>query len=184
MLRHRESHGEKRLACTSCTKTFYRKDHLDRHRTLLHNDSNQAIVKQSYVCDFCTKQFAKKFNLKRHIILCETAKKKVNKEQTVLQKMKYFSNLYREELELGKYIAKCLNENPDIIEQSLQPEYKHALSLYQQSRSTIDTNVITLNRPFINSCQVHAIKWTGTNVLGIQSFNTIVKYNYLRTSCR
>ena len=142
MLRHRKSHDEKRFPCPSCPKTFDRKDNLHRHRIRCQNDCNQTTAKQSFACEHCDKTFARKFNLNRHLIHCLATKK--TKEQKIQQRLKYFSDLHLETIELGKSIAKCLNENPDFIEESLPQEDKHALSLYQRSRSTIDVNTITL----------------------------------------
>jgi hypothetical protein len=76
--------------------------------------------------------------------LCNASKKKIHNKQKIQQRLKHFSDIHLETIELGKCISECLNDDPEIIEESLQPEYKQALSLYQQSRSRIDTNDITL----------------------------------------
>jgi hypothetical protein len=144
MIRHRKTHGEKQLVCTLCTKTFNRKNHLERHKVKFHSDGNQAKTKHRIVCEYCTKSFAKKFNLNRHLKLCNASKKKIHNKQKIQQRLKHFSDIHLETIELGKCISECLNDDPEIIEESLPEEDKHALSLYQRSRSTIDTNTITL----------------------------------------
>ena len=143
MLRHRKSHDEEGFGCSSCPKSFDRKDSLHRHHIRFHSVSEMTKVKHSFVCEHCDKTFARKFNLSRHLIDCQATKQKMN-DNILLQKLKHSSDLHLQTLELGKSISQCLNDHPEIIEESLQPEFKQALSLYQQSRATIDVNTITL----------------------------------------
>ena len=62
--------------CTSCDKSFPRKDKLESHIKIVHSnpldlDSNEKRItkmpEENIICELCGKSFRKKFDLKRHI---------------------------------------------------------------------------------------------------------------------
>ena len=92
---------------------------------------------------------------KRHQGMCikKTRLQNIHETAELQKELLKNSALYKEQLELGQAIAKCLHENKVIVEESLSEEHKRALQCYQQARQTIDMDVITL-RPW----QVQTLK--------------------------
>ena len=133
MIRHMKSHEGKRYRCATCSKSFGRKDDLQRHKTKFHSIHGQVKKKVSSACKYCAKSFARKFCLNRHLTVCEASIKNSHTDQKIRKRLKHYSDLYREEIEIGQTIAKFLWNHSDIPEESLSPEYKRVLYMYYQS---------------------------------------------------
>ena len=94
--------------CNSCDKYFPRKDKLESHIKIVHDnplDSNEKRItkasEKNIICDLCGKTFRKKYDLKRHIqsiheemkVKCETC----NKEFTQPGSLKIHIQRYHKE---------------------------------------------------------------------------------------
>ena len=54
----------KNFPCEKCEKSYGRKDHLNRHTKIVHEDIKGV---KKYTCEKCTKQFCTKESLKKHM---------------------------------------------------------------------------------------------------------------------
>ena len=70
--RHKSIHTPtESIACSSCNKTFFRKDALNRH---IQKKQCKGREKKIYICPKCGKQQPRKYHLERHLSTCMGAK--------------------------------------------------------------------------------------------------------------
>ena len=84
-------------SCNSCSKTFSRKDNLNRHFKICKGK------KVELVCDYCHKEYSTDYNLKRHLEICGDNNKKKNKKHETPK----CSKSYSEEDKLEQHLETC-----------------------------------------------------------------------------